>query len=74
MILFLNRRLGLFSPLFFSPGVTLSTPLILLLLLLLLLSLILLLLLTNLVGVEVGFLILFSSLILLLLLSLILMV
>jgi hypothetical protein len=48
MILFLNRRLGLFFPLFsslfFSPGVMLSTPLILLILLL---SLIILLLLTN---------------------------
>jgi hypothetical protein len=56
MILFLNRRLGLFSSLF-SSGLTLSTPLLLLLLLLLLLSLILLLL-TNLVGIEVVFLIL----------------
>jgi hypothetical protein len=57
MILFLNHRLGLFSPLFSSPGVPVSTPLILLLLLL---SLILLLLLTELVGVEVVFLILLS--------------
>jgi hypothetical protein len=43
---------SLFSPLFFSPGVTLATPLILLL------SLILLLLVTNLVGIEVALLIL----------------
>jgi hypothetical protein len=60
MILFLNcLRFGLvsslFSSLFFSPGVTLLSPLILLLLLL---SLILLLLLTTLVGFEVVFLML----------------
>jgi hypothetical protein len=49
VILFLNRRLGLFSSLFSSPGVPVATPLILLLLVLL--SLILLLL-TNFVGIE----------------------